>query len=72
MRVRIRLDTLSDVKRFVDITTKVPEKVTLEDGSGYCVSAQSLLGAMASMEWDRICCYCNHDIYTKISDFVLG
>ena len=49
-RTKIRLDTMSDVNRFVSAMTKVNEKVWLEDDEGNRVSAKSLLGAIYSME----------------------
>ena len=66
MRVRIRLDTLSDVHKFVAEMNLVEEKVWLEDDEGNCVSSKSLLGVLYSMEWDRIYCYCKTDISYKL------
>jgi hypothetical protein len=62
MRQKIRLDTMTDVQKFIDVVSKVDRKVTLEDGEGHCVSASSLLGALYSMEWEHIYCYCEKDI----------
>lgn len=62
MKQKIRLDTMSDIQKFVSVVSKTGEKVTLEDGEGHCVSATSLLGALYSMEWANIYCHCNKDI----------
>lgn len=62
MRQRINLDTLSDIKEFVNIAGQVAERVTLEDGEGHCVSAKSLLGVAYSFEWNEVYCYCDKDI----------
>lgn len=62
MKQKIRLDTMGDVQKFVEVTSTVGEKVTLEDGDGHRVSASSLLGVLYSMEWTHIYCYCAKDI----------
>ena len=71
MRIRIRLDTMTDVNKFISVTSNISRDVKLEDNDGHCVSAKSLLGALASMEWDTLYCYCDEDISSKISEFVL-
>ena len=70
MKYRIRLDTLSDVNRFVKIATEYPGKITLTDGDNFSVSGKSLLGAMYTMEWDQVYCETEHEIYHLIKDFV--
>ena len=71
MRQAIRLDTMSDVQKFVEVVSTVEEKVTLEDGDGHCVSATSLLGALYSMEWTHIYCYCQKDISGIILPWII-
>ena len=70
MKYRIRLDTLSDVNRFVKIATEYPGKITLTDGDNFSVNGKSLLGAMYTMEWDQVYCESEHEIYHLIKDFV--
>ena len=70
MRVKIELETMSDVSEFVAITTKIAEPVHLV-GESFRVSAKSLLGALYTMEWDEVWCECERDIYTKIEKFVI-
>lgn len=65
-RTKIRLDTMSDVNGFVAEMSKIPDKVWLEDDEGNRVSAKSLLGAVYSMEWNRIYCYCERDISSHL------
>lgn len=72
MKVKVRLDTLSDVKGFVDIATKVEgAEVHLTDGNNLTVSAKSILGAMYTMEWNAIYCTCDKDIYSAIRSFII-
>ena len=70
MRVKIELETMSDVSEFVAIAAKIEEPVHLV-GENFCVSAKSLLGALYTMEWDEVWCECEKDIYTKIEKFVI-
>lgn len=68
-KTKIELVGLSDVNKFVAITSKLPGKIKLTDGENYSVNAKSLLGALASMEWDSLYCESDVDIYTHISEF---
>lgn len=70
-RYLIRLDTLSDIHRFVDAAAHCKGEVTLSDDETYTVSAKSLLGAIYTMEWDRIYCYSDEDIYDEIKEWIL-
>lgn len=70
-RTQIRLDTLSDVNRFVAAMSTLNEKVWLEDDEGNRVSATSLLGALYSMEWANIYCYCATDIAAKLMPWMV-
>ena len=72
MRARIRLDTNSDLIKFINIVTSVSENVTVDDGVGNRVSAKSLLGcAYAKMEFENIFCECERDISGKLIDFII-
>jgi hypothetical protein len=69
MKVKINLETMSDVTKFVSITSMIDVPVHLANGD-FRVSAKSLLGAVYTMEWDEVWCECEKDIYTKIEQFV--
>jgi hypothetical protein len=71
MRVRIRLDTLSDVNNFVSAVSGVNDTVHLTDGSNLTVSAKSVLGAIYTMEWNEVYCTCDKDIYRLIQNFIV-
>ena len=71
MRYRIRLDTMSDVNRFVKMATKNTGKITLSDGENFTVSGKSLLGAMYTMEWDQVFSESENEIYYEIKDFIV-
>jgi hypothetical protein len=65
-RTRVRLDTMSDVNGFVSAMGNLTDKVWLEDDEGNRVNAKSLLGAIYSLEWKRIYCYCDRDISSHL------
>lgn len=72
MRVRIQLNTMNDINSFVKIVSNTPEHVTLEDGHGYIVAANSVLGvAYSKMEWKEIYCVCDKDISGSILPWIV-
>jgi len=71
MRVKIDLETLSDVKEFVDIMTKVKSKAVLVDRDrNFMVNAKSLLGAMYTVEWEEVWLESDEDVYSQVMKFV--
>ena len=68
---KIRLDTMNDIQTFVNIISRTDAVVHLQDGQNFCVSARSILGAIAAMEWTDIYCISDVDISGKISDFII-
>lgn len=71
MKVKIRLDTMSDINEFVNTVSKVSEKVVLEDEENHRVAAKSLLGVLYSMEWASISCVCERDISGMILKWIV-
>jgi hypothetical protein len=72
MKQKIRLETLSDIHKFVDIVSHINEQVYLEDDAGYKVSAKSLLfAAVAKIEWNTIYCSCDKDISGMILPWII-
>lgn len=71
VRFRIRLDTMANINKFVSIATSVSGNVDLSDGDGHCVSAKSLLGALATMDWDRIYCTCPESVVNFFDSFLI-
>ena len=70
MRAKINIDTLSKINEFVAICSQLDCKVNLVDGDGYCVSAKSLMGAIATMDWNSVYVESESDIYTSIREFI--
>ncbi len=71
MKYRIRLDKLTDINRFVGIATAYKGRIMLSDGDNFAVSGKSLLGAMYTMEWDKVYCESETEIYHLIKDFIV-
>ena len=71
MKAKINIDTLSKINSFVAICSKLDCKVDLVDGNGYRVSAKSLMGAVATMDWNEVYAECERDIYAEIREFVV-
>lgn len=71
MKVKIRLDTMSDIKGFVNAVSATGEKAYLKDEESHCVSASSLMGAIYSMEWNCVFCHCDKDISGVILKWII-
>lgn len=70
MKAKINIDTLSKINSFVGICSQLNCRVDLTDGSGYRVSARSLIGAVATMDWSEVFVECDQDIYSRIEEFI--
>lgn len=71
MKVRIRLDTVSDIGNFILSIANVKSPVHIVDNKGKCVDGKSFLGVAYATEFDKIYCECAEDIYSKIRNFVV-
>lgn len=71
MRQRVRIDTMTDIQKFIGTVSRVDDNVYLEDDTGFKVSAKSLLGALLSMEWNEVYCYCPKDISGMILPWIV-
>lgn len=73
MRARLILDTVSDVTRFVEITKKLKQPITVTDGNGLKVNAKSLMGMLYALEFTNLLCETedDNDIYMAIKEFVI-
>ena len=68
-KYKIELVTFKDISDFVKVAEKHSCRITLTDGTGYCVNGKSLIGAMATVEWDNLYCESEEEIYAEISKF---
>lgn len=70
VKAKVNLDTMSKINAFVAVCSRLDYKVDLIDGNGYRVSAKSLIGAMATVDWNQVFVECDKDIYAYIQDFL--
>ena len=70
MNAKVNLDTMSKINAFVSICSRLDCKVDLIDGNGYRVSAKSLIGAVATMDWNQVFIECEKDIYAYVQEFL--
>lgn len=75
MKVKIQLDTITDIGNFVVAVSQATgkyDKVYVTDGDRCCINAKSFLGLVASREFDELWCESEKDIYTAIEHFVVN
>lgn len=70
-RADIRLDTMSDIKKFLAITQSIETPVVVEDSAGHRVNAKSLLGMLYAMEFNHLYLVCDKDESSRFSEFLL-
>lgn len=70
MKVKIRLDTVTDIANFVLVASTVRSEVYLTNDGGLRVNAKSFLGVAHAQEFDSLWCECEEDIYSKIQQFI--
>lgn len=72
-KYKVQLDTFKDVQKFVATTTSVNYEINLTTYDGrYTVSAKSMLGAVATMDWtDTWVVSDNEGLYSLVKDWVV-
>lgn len=70
MKIKVRLDTVTDIANFVLIASQVKSDVYLTNNKGLKVSGKSFLGVAHAQEFDELWCECERDIYSLIKDFI--
>lgn len=71
MKLKIRLDTVSDANRFAAIVSNLKGRIVITDGNGLCVNGKSVLGALHALEFTDLWCESENEIYGYIRDFVI-
>lgn len=67
---KIELNTLNDIRKFIEKANTVDEKLTLTNGDNFSVSAQSLMGAIYALEWNELYLVSHKDVYLLFQDFI--
>ncbi len=74
MKVKIQLDTITDIGNFVVAVSRATgkyDKVYVTDGDRCCINAKSFLGLVAAREFNELWCESEKDIYSGIKDFII-
>lgn len=72
MKNRIRLETLSDINKFINIVTPLPGKIVVKNSNeDFIVNAKSIFVMICAMNYDDLWVESEHDIYSHISEFVV-
>lgn len=70
MKVKVRLDTVTDIANFVLVASQVKSDVYLTNNNGLKVDGKSFLGVAHASEFTELWCECEKDIYSSIKDFI--
>ena len=68
----VEIDTMSDVKELVNISTKLEGQITLQSGNKFAVNAKSLLGVVLAkkLNWDDLRIVMDNDYYFEFEKFI--
>jgi len=71
-RYKVEIDTLADVREFVNIATTCRGQLLLESGDSFKVNAKSLLGVIIAkkLDWNDITLLAEEECYTKFAHFI--
>ncbi len=71
MKVRIRLDTMTDIVNFVLIANSTSKAVLLTNNEQRFVNGKSFLGVAYSREFNDLWCVTVADLYTKLQPYIV-
>ena len=71
MKIKVRLDTITDIANFVLIASQIKSDVYLTNNRGLKVNGKSFLGVAHAQEFDELWCECAEDIYVKMQNFIV-
>ena len=71
-RYKVEIETLADVRDFVNTATTCKGKLFLESGDKLKINAKSLLGVIIAkkLNWDNITLVAEEDCYIKFARFI--
>lgn len=71
MKIKVNLDTMQNIYDFVKICTSINEEIHLTNGKDFRVSAKSLIGAIATMDWNEVYAESDKDISFALRNFTI-
>lgn len=71
---KIGLNTMNDVKKFVETATKCEGRLILKSGTNLSVNAKSLLGVMLAhhLKWNDLTLVADRDCYFEFRKFIVN
>lgn len=71
-KVKIRLETLTDINKFINIVTPLPGKIIIKNSNeDFIINAKSIFVMVCTLNYDDLWLESENDIYSHISDFVV-
>lgn len=69
---KVRIDTMADARKLVDIATKTKDKVILQSGEKFRVNAKSFLGVILAkkLNYDDLKLVMDEDHYHDFEQFI--
>ncbi len=69
---RVEIDTMSEARELVAISTKLKGQITLQSGNKFAVNAKSLLGVLLAkkLNWDDLRIVMDNDYYYEYRKFM--
>lgn len=69
---KIEINTMSEAKELVNISSKLEGQITLQSGNKFAVNAKSLLGVLLAkkLNWDDLRIVMDNDYYYEYSKFM--
>ena len=72
MRTRIRLETMSDINKFINIVTPLPGKIVVKNSNeDFIINAKSIFVMICALNYNDLWCESENDIYSHIKDFII-
>ena len=71
-KVKIRLETLTDINKFINIVTPLPGKIVIKNSTeDFIINAKSIFVMICTLNYNDLWCESENDIYTHIKDFIV-
>ena len=71
-KVKIRLETLTDINKFINIVTPLPGKIVVKNSNeDFVVNAKSIFVMICALNYDDLWLESENDIYNHIKDFLV-
>ena len=72
MKNKIRLETLSDINRFINAVTPLPGKIIVKNSAeDFIINAKSMFIMICTLNYDDLWVESEYDIYSYIKEFVV-